>query len=234
MKLFNYILALLLTLLSISCTFKSEGVILDERSEEYMLYDYYVDEYGNEGIVVYIAQNEKYAIVLSADESYEQWGPTDEQVYSVDASSLQYGTQEFGLAMHQLMKAKGIERYPAQYWCDRKNGENELSYAGSWRLPSYKELRIIFGDNGLYVGKIQSALKHIGGTLLDAEKTYWTCAEDYDGYLSFKDVETDYDPENRAVLITYLNSAYATKDRWIKKNKHYVRAIKYVYYSISK
>ena len=83
---------------------------------------------------------------------------------------------------------------------------------------------------GANVGRIQSSLKNIGGTLLSTEKLYWTCTEDYIDYIIIQDLETDYDPENRAVITSCLNATFGTKDRWIKKNKHYVRAIKYVYY----
>lgn len=227
MRLFKNILFLLITLSCLACSFESEGVILDERGEEYELYDYYVDEFGNEGIVVYISDS--YVVVMSADESYQSWGPTSEQLYPYGDISENFNRLDYGVAMHQLMKAKGIERYPAQNWCDKKNGGKEYSYAGSWRLPSNNELYVIFGE-GANVGRIQSSLKNIGGTLLSTEKLYWTCTEDYIDYITIKDLETDYDPENRAVITSCLIETLGTKDRWIKKNKHYVRAIKYVYY----
>ena len=228
MRLFKNILFLLITLSCLACSFESEGVILDERGEEYELYDYYIDEFGNEGIVVCISDS--FVVVMSADESYQSWGPTNEQLYPYGDISENFNRVDYGVAMHQLMKAKGIERYPAQNWCDKKNGGKEYSYAGSWRLPSFKELKDIFGANGAYVGRIQSSLKNIGGTLLNTENMYWTCTEDYIDYVTIKDLETDYDPENRAVITSCLIATLGTKDRWIKKNKHYVRAIKYVYY----
>lgn len=217
-----------------SCTYESEGIYTDDRTEEYELYDYYVDSYGNEGIVAFI--NKGYyieeMIVISADESYEAWGPMGECVFNADTINKSAFLQpEFGVAMHQSMKSIGIESFPAQAWCDKKNQHEKYCRAGSWRLPTLYELKNIFGTSGKNVNKLNSALLGIGAQPLDVEEMYWTCVEDHDDYVTISGVSCDYDKENRAVIISPKISTYSFKERWLKKNKHNVRAIKYVYYS---
>ena len=48
--------------------------IVDERGDNLELYDYYVGEYGNEGIVVFINNLETRVLVLSSDEQELPWG----------------------------------------------------------------------------------------------------------------------------------------------------------------
>lgn len=230
-------LTILLTmLLCAACTFKANGVYTDDTTEEYELYDYYIDSYGNEGIVAYIYSSSyyKYIIVISADEAYLPWGPMGERVYKSDSvSSSALRNPSFGVAMHQAMYSIGIDRYPAQAWCNRKNGENELPRAGSWRLPSYYELRTLFGEEGKNVQNINNALNGIGGTPLTTtgnDDKYWTCVEDIDHYVTINGQESDYDRENRAIIISPDIYTFGNKDRWLKKNYYRVRAIKYVYY----
>ena len=52
----------------------------------------------------------------------------------------------------------------------------------------------------------------------------------YTDYITIKGKETDYDAENRAVILTPQKTTSGVKDRWLKKNSHYVRAVKYIYY----
>lgn len=229
------LLIFIVSLLGFSCRFESEGVFTDDTTEEYQLYDYYIDSYGNEGIVAYIHSSKnsdrKYMIVISSDESYESWGPMGENVYKSDTISKSGINQpSFGVAMHQAMKSMGIQRFPAQTWCDKKNFNEEYPRAGSWRLPSYHEYQLIFGQKGEKVDVLNSSLKGIGASPIIKNNMYWTCVEDFDGYITIKDKLSDYDKENRAVISSPLNATYGYKDRWIKKNKYYVRAIKYVYY----
>lgn len=226
-------LALLALALLTACDFESEGVYVDDTTEPALLYDYYVDEYGNEGVVVYSlsSSSSKYQIVMSADEAYLPWGPMGEQVYSADTvRKTSLSNREYGVAMLQTMKSRGIERYPAQAWCDRKNNGEKYPQGGSWRLPTYWELVTIFGANGANVGKINSAMQGIGGTPLTTDYMYWSCAEDYDDYIKITNVTSDYDCLNRAVISTPARTTTSTKERWLKKNSHYVRAIKYIYY----
>lgn len=232
-----YILALLLLALH-SCkieSFKSDDIIVEEVGEDCALNDIYVDEYGNEGVIACIYEDrfmDKYIIAISADEGYEAWGPMGEAVYKPDGINfdsiqnyyiLYYPS--FGLMMQQSMKSMGINRFPAQQWCDRKNQGDPYPNAASWRLPSLVEWLLIIENTGL-----NDALISIGGTPLDESHYYWTCTEDIKDYTPVFDSATTYDKENRAVLCNPVHNTYHNKDYWIKKNKHHVRAIKYVYY----
>lgn len=210
-----------------SCDFDSKNVYTDERTEEFELYDYYIDKYGNEGIVAYVSNSStiKYAIAISVDESLESWGPMGVFLYNIENPNIEAERPEYGVAMHQIMKSVGIEKFPAQNWCDKKNQEEKVPRGGSWRLPTKKEFLSIIKQT-----KLNTALKSVGGIPFNTENMYWTCVEDIDGYIKINDVESDYDPENRAVVINLEKEVYGNKDRWIKKNKYYVRAIKYIYY----
>lgn len=233
----NFLLLFILCIVFSSCSFESEGVFTDDTTEEYKLYDYYVDSYGNEGIVAYIhhqstMSKRKYIIVISADESYQSWGPMGERVYKSDSVSRSVcNASEFGIAVLQSMCSIGIERYPAQFWCYSKNQQEVYPRAGSWRLPSESEFKLI--SSSFKVESLNSALKGIGGTPILTDQMYWTCTEDFDNYIIINGNTSDYDSKNRAVIIsptinTYFN--YSNKERWLKKNKYYVRAIKYIYY----
>lgn len=228
----------LFAFICMSCSFESDGVFTDETGgTTYELYDRYVDAYGNEGIVAHIHTSSsgqrarKYIIVLSSDESCQPWGPLNELVYKSDSlSTLDLSTSDFGVAVYQSMKSKGIDRYPAQAWCDIKNRSDEYIKAGSWRLPSFYEFRLISGNNGSKVDALNNALTTIGADQLESDNMYWTCVEDFDDYVDIKGVENDYDKYNRAIVFTPSGKVYSDKHRWLKKNKYYVRAIKYIYY----
>lgn len=218
-----------------SCDFKSGEVFTDETTEEYQLYDYYVDQYGNEGIVAYIYNpkfsDTKYILVISSDENILPWGPMSETIYKRDkitSNELMYNY--YSIAMHQIMNSIGVEKFPAQAWCDAKNRGENHTRAGSWHLPSKEELSKIFGSSGNKLNALNSAISGIGGTPLTADEMYWTCCEDYTNYIKISEVETDYDSDNRAVIVTPEMKTYSNKDRWLKKNQHNVRAIKYVYF----
>ena len=236
---YSRLLFVLTCLSMISCDKESEALLVEELDEEYQLYDYYIDENGNEGIVAYILKESsiskypkgyKYRIVISSDESLEPWGPMGEIVMKKDsASSSEFRQPTAGITMLQSMNSRGMERYPAQNWCFKKNNSNEIS-ASSWHLPSYYELQQIFGSSGKNLSALNHALQVTGGKQIDNSQLYWTCMEDYDGYISVSDLKLDYDQANRAILTSPHISTYANKDRWLKKNKYYVRAIKYIYY----
>ncbi|MBP5479128.1 MAG: hypothetical protein J6Y15_07190 [Bacteroidaceae bacterium] len=215
-----------------SCDYEAESVYVDDTTEEYELYDYYVDQYGNEGVVVYMLNTgSKMQIVISADETCLPWGPTGEQIFELDSVSRTMLTSPaYGIAMLQTMKARGIDRFPAQAWCNQKNHDERYPQGGSWHLPTYWELVLIFGNKGARVSNINKALQSIGGTVLSLDNMYWSCTEDYEGYAKISDITSDYDSENRSVITSPARTTYSTKERWMKKNSHYVRAIKYVYY----
>lgn len=212
--------------------------MVDEVGKDCSLYDIYVDEFGNEGIIAYIHEDSawKYIIAISADEGYEPWGPMGEAVYKPDGINFDsvennaiFTYPTFGLMMLQSMKSMGINRFPAQQWCDRKNQGDPYPNAASWRLPSCEEFYTIMGNTGL-----NDALISMGGTPLDEDHFYWTCTEDIDNYMQFSSTTTDYDMENRAIHLSPRLNSYINKDYWLKKNKYYVRAIKYVYLKMGK
>lgn len=206
--------------------FNSNELFINEMDVNANVYDYYVDPYGNEGVVFY--RGNQCIVVISADESYDYWGPMDHYVYNVYniTNYSVFSSYPFGLMMLQNMYAEGLDRFPAQKWCyDKNNGESHPR-AASWRLPSYAEMMWISNIN-----RLNEALIAIGGTPIDVDSYYWTCSEDYDGYVSVSFQNYDYDKENRAVLKSFqANNIFTDKSGWIKKNKYKVRAIKYVYY----
>lgn len=223
----------LLALFSCSSHF-SDDLIIDEVGEDCALNDIFVDEFGNEGVIAYIYDEDdwKFVIAISADEGYEPWGPMGEAVYKIDsidfdttAHHLLFSHPTFGLMMLQSMKSMGINRFPAQQWCDSKNQGDPYPNAASWRLPTLFEWLMIIENTGL-----NDALTSMGGTPLDESHYYWTCSEDIKDYTPVFDSATTYDKENRAIICNPTYNTYHNKDYWLKKNKHYVRAIKYVYY----
>lgn len=227
-----YILFLLVAVLT-SCH-QTKGTYIDERDKDYQLYDYYVDSYGNEGIVAgiytYEKTNEKSIIVLSLDEAYLPWGPMGEKVYPDSISH--YGLRDayFGIAMLQIMKSIGISRYPSQEWCDLKNKDEAYVRGGSWHLPTFAELYLIFGDDGEAIPQLNQALSKHGGVPITKQHMYWTCVEDFDGYLELEDEISNFDQANRAIAVRSDIKFYTNKDYWLKKNRYNVRAVKYIYY----
>lgn len=238
MRHLKYILFLSVLISLTSCLLKPDKVFIDELDKEYQLYDYYIDSYGNEGVVAAIVSSEetseKAIIVLSFEEEFLPWGPMGEKVYK--DSILRSGLLEpyFGVAMLQIMKSSGISRYPAQAWCDEMNKNEKYPRGGSWRLPTVRELKWIFGENGQKVSELNSALSRTGGAPLEVNHKYWTCVEDFAGYLVLQDTITDFDQANRAIVTTPQMLFYTNKDRWLKKNRYYTRAIKYIYYRFDK
>ncbi|MBR1472645.1 MAG: hypothetical protein IJ602_00140 [Paludibacteraceae bacterium] len=216
-----------ITLLVTSCGKWSHFDTANDFSEDiYSLYDTYTDEFGNEGIVVYKKDSGKTMLVLSADEVILPWGPTNEKVYLGD--SIAHYAIEYGVTMLQCMCARGIERFPAMDWCNRKNGE-KLPYSGSWRLPTEAEWEIMLWYDGVNLPAINSALKRIGGdTIAGNNALYWLCEEDYENYIKISMPNWDYNPYDRAVAETATLLFDLNKDHWIKSNSHRVRAMKHV------
>lgn len=227
------ILALATALLLSACKKNDDLFYSEDTGAEFNLYDYYIDNYGNEGIVAYVSGNDsnKYFIILSLDETEAQWGPTGMQVFN-GSSPDNYTSSRFGLAMLYCMYSIGMERFPAQQWCFSKNTGETYPRAGSWRLPTYTDWWLIIGETVYPDSNIAQLNRHIQdhyGTPLGTNAYYWCCEEDYEGYVELVDTESDFDPENRAVMTTPLWRASADKDKWIKKNSHNVRAIKYIF-----
>ena len=236
---FNFFcLVFLASITILSCTDESDEVIVDERDEQYRLYDYYIDAYGNEGIVCYVDTSYTVSgaiIVISADEAYLPWGPLGDAVCRDDSVATAFlSSPSFGLSMLQNMTLKGIEHYPAMNWCANKNSDELAPNSSSWRLPTQFEFAKIFLGVKNYPQKIHSnlnelnnALKNIGATTIEEDNYYWTCNEDYNTTMSSV---SDNNRKDLAIPITVNNKTTADKNYWIKKNKYYVRAIKYIYY----
>lgn len=233
----QYIGFLLLVMMLASCH-KAKGVFTDELNNGCRLYDYYEDSYGNGGIVAEIvtpADNKGTSIlVLSLDEAALPWGPTEERVYRERVSSGGTAISSFGIAMLQIMRSMGISRFPAQEWCDQKNKQETYVRGGSWHLPTVYDLELIFGNSGRKVDSLNTALLKAGGVPVAKNALYWTCVEDIDSLWTFSGMENTFDPENRAVPINYQAKSFTNKDRWLKKNRYNVRAVKCIYYEYKK
>lgn len=201
-----------------------------QGSKTLKLYDYYVDEYGNDGIVAYVGTTsdaaDSFKIVLSLDETIESWGPQEYIVYKDSVLEPMIKVISFGVAMHQLMYQIGIDNFPAQAWCNQKNKDN-CPWAGSWRLPTLTEHNMIVKN----IDRLNSYLRNYQGIPMDTTKMYWTCIEDYDQLLEIKgEINNTYDPMNKAIALTPTYKVIGGKSKWLKSNKHNVRAIKYIYY----
>lgn len=207
-----------------------------QNGDNLQLFDYYIDEYGNEGVVMYVRnastwyQTASYKMVISLDEGYDSWGPVELLVYKCD--SVRYSDvilKDYGVAMHQLMHHIGIEKFPAQAWCHKKNVNDKHPWAGSWRLPTISEWMYV--NN--HITDLNTALIKYGGKPLNKNQMYWTCLEDYDQVLEINgEVNQTYDPMNNAVALTPTYKVVDGKNKWLKSNKHNVRAIKYIYYQV--
>lgn len=219
---------LVLTLSITSCYYDSEDLILDETNNiSYNVYDEYVDEYGNKGIVVYSMSN--FIMILSTDESQASWGDTVTSLYSIDTlKDTRAQSHAYGIGILQTMVKRGIDEFPAQYWCNLKN-HGRKPYAGSWHLPSYYEIKLVSHR----IERINKKLYNMGETPIDTTYMYWTCVEDYNGYfrnLSVSDGEPYYNPNVRAMPCSFILKTYKNKGVWCKKNQFHVRAIKFIYY----
>lgn len=217
---------------SIACD--DEPINIIDCSEELKLYDYYVDEFGNEGIVVrlYDYETTKCAIVMSADEAEAVWGPSGFVVFDADSEMLEDHLEHprFSMMMSRKVIECGVDRFPAFKWCLDKNHGRQLT-ADSWMLPSYHEFMTIL--DRCRIDALNDALISIGGMPI-INNAYWTCTEDHVAVLSTSD--GDYDPLNWAINIipsydksnkyTYYKHKYIM---WNKTLAYKVRAIKYIW-----
>lgn len=217
-------ISVILILLAVGC---KKVTILDETSEKVELYDYFVDEFGNEGIVFYsyYSDHSDLAIVISAEEAELPWGPMGELVFVADTIKQSYlYDNTFSLSILQEMFYKGIERYPAQNWCNDMN-HGRIPYSGSWRLPSKNEWEKVCSR----IKGINAALSDIGAAPLSEDSFFWTATEDFP--IAWESDDGDDDPANRALPLSINKTAYKNKDLWIKEMKYHVRAIKYILYA---
>ena len=206
----------------------------DTGGKQYKLYDLYRDAYGNEGIIAYVESYDdfRYIMALSLDETIASWGPMGETIFKGDNDSSVFYPQ-FGLAMLQCMISRGIHHFPAQKWCYERNQDEKYPRTGSWRMPSYVDIYLMLkGDYASDIDSLNQYLVQYGGTPLTKTDYdyYWCCEEDYEDYAVMTGIEQNFDPDNRAVMITMGFRGGADKDFWIKKSKHRVRAVKVIYY----
>lgn len=222
MKIKVLIFAFLTVLLS-SCQADNIADVTDGK--EYELYDYYVDEHGNGGIVI-VAYNKrsfgrtlKYTIVMSLDEADLSWGRMGETLSAPDTS---YSYDGYCLLMNQRAHFKGIENYPAFEWCYRKNRSRKLPNINSWILPNQKEYRTTYTNvlSTSYELINQHIVKY-GGTPLDPDKPYWLAEEN-----RFPDmVERRKDNANYFFISEGVQYADTAKNSVLG-----VRAVKYIYF----
>lgn len=222
-KFFLYITTILLCLLN-GCD-ESDKIILDEtQGVDYQLGDLYVDEHGNKGIVCRIQgrlSKQKIVMIVSMDEGYESWGPLNQQVAPYDSLSTSYKKSHFdnyGIAILRCAISLGLEKYPALKWCDDKNHGEKYPTGSSWHLPTDEELECI------------SVIASYGESVDLHNKYYWTCVEDIKGSSDYGASNANYLPKDRAMPLNLNGDTFSNKDLWIKRNKYYVRAVKYLYY----
>ena len=207
-----------------SCTYMNPTELI-HNEDDIQLYDYYVDELGNEGVVVYISNDSTNVMVLSSDEGYAAWGPTNLQLSSstgVDSAER--------LSMHMMTMAVAykIVRFPAFQWCYKKNGSGPVRVT-DWMLPTEREI-LLWLRSGCNFTKLNDALVKIGGTPVSQDELYWTSTEDMKKIIhsTYSDYGSDYMPDMRAVCINLSLDSKYKMIYWIKSREHRVRAVKYI------
>lgn len=208
--------------------------------DTYALYDRYIDEQGNQGIVAYKYKDDEdgyqVVLVLSADETDASWGPEDRNLIPFNQSAnIGYANNtSYAIDMNHAVEMQGVSHYPAFAWCQAKNPPGERIHASSWILPSLRMMQRILNNKK---DAVNQALSKYGMTPLNDEDCYWTCTEDIEGYFSFADEtvtsQYDYDPVARAIPLTSDNEYYIRKTIWQKENVHHVRAVKMIHYKSS-
>ncbi len=223
MKIKVLIFAFLAVLLS-SCL-EADNIADVTDGKEYDLYDYYVDEHGNEGIVIAVynktslGRTLKYTMVMSLDEEDLSWGRMGDALSAPDTS---YTYDAYCLLMNQRAHYKGIENYPAFEWCYRKNRTRKLPNINSWMLPNEREFKTSYTYTLSYSYKlINQYILEYGGTTLDPDKPYWLAQEN-----RFPDqTEKRRDNAEYFVISEGVAQADTTKNAILG-----VRAVKYIYY----
>lgn len=223
MRLLVITLGIILLNLLCGCD-KSDEIILDEtHGITYELGDLYTDEYGNEGIVCRTQDKYKHKMIMvvSSDEAYMSWGPLDQQVSPYDTLKAYYSSRYFeyyGIAILQCAKSLGIENFPALKWCNDKNHGEKYPSGTSWHLPTNEELECI------------NIISWYEDSVDLNNKYYWTCIEDISGCSDFGVSNMNFRPKDRAMPLNLNGDTFSNKDLWVKRNKYYVRAVKYIYY----
>jgi len=202
--------------------------------DDYQLYDRYVDDNGNEGIVAFKYNQDNYGIVLvlSADETLAAWGPENKNVIQFnDYANIDFAdSYAFAIEINQTVELLGFEKFPAFGWCHNKNKDSKRIHASSWILPNVSFLSYIFSN----LEKLNESLAKNGMTLLSDEAYYWTCNEDIEDYFHFADESAqnayDYDPVSRAIPMATDLLFPTHKTAWQKEKVYRVRAVKCIYY----
>lgn len=210
-------------LLFFSCT-EADNLILDATDgQTYFKGDVYTDKYGNQGIVCTTFETDNTIMIVSLDEALLAWGPLDMKVSPYDSISIFHGSgfydsEYYNLAVLRSAMIMGIEQFPALKWCNDKNHGEKFPSATSWHLPNLKEFY-----------RIKSAVKYLPDIDI-SNKYYWTCLEDLKGCSDYGLSTENYLPKDRAMPLNLQIQTFSNKDLWNKRNKYYVRAVKYIYY----
>lgn len=230
----KHLLHILSAVLLVSCQTKLANDSVGYNA--YQLYDYYRDELGNEGVVVWKAHSNdgrEFVAVLSGDEADCVWGPEDVNVFPFNehANIGFAGNPVFAIQVNQVVERLGTASYPAFQWCHAKNAPDERIHASSWMLPSDIIMYLILNKHS---GDIDNALAKYGMTPLSHSGYYWTCTEDIEEYFAFSNEDYTYasgfDPASRAIPVTYDALYPVMKTNWRKSLSYHVRAVKYIHY----
>ena len=125
----------------------------------YEVGDYYNRD-GIEGVVYRISNGGTHGMIVSLDESFEQWSTTYITTGAID--------QYDGLANTNLIVSNyDLNNYPAFQWCNNKN-HNGIT---GWYLPSINEMLDVL----LFIEELNACLLNNGGVILNHE--YWSSSE---------------------------------------------------------
>lgn len=239
---------LLLVLIQMSlcmCSKTGRVEIPDNDLSPYQAGEKYVDEYGNEGIII-ISDKEK-VLAMSLDEAVLSWGRNDTSLFPVEklfenlpvrnkseyCQSLFLYSSGVSLDMMQIVEKEGFSDYPAFKWCDDKNRDGHPIHSSSWCLPGYYEYYLAFSSVG--VDFINDALAKNGGTVIDTTAMFWTSVEDIDSLFIFSDKKYSnlFNQSKNAIAIDYRFRSFTDRANWDKRMAYHVRAFKYLYYNVN-
>ena len=210
---FSYLLALCFIL--VSC--EGAGIADVTNGKEYDLYDYYVDENGEEGIVVLGSSKNKYILVMSLDESECIWSKTGVSVANGDTLIRYY--DERALLLNQRATHLGLEKFPALKWCIDKNHGKNYPDINSWILPSlYHRSKRITSRIQYNYELINQHIESYRGIPLSQEAYYWLADEPSMIYTSSPVSDTEH-----SLAFTMSGDYIVSKERTCK-----VRAFKYI------
>lgn len=191
-----------------ACSYMNPKELI-RNNDDLRLYDYFIDELGNEGVVAYISYDSTKVMVISSDETVAAWGPCGFFVLPDKSGLLD---AEESMVMTQETNYHNMSRFPAFKWCHDKNRSERVTVT-DWMLPSSGELWSVWNYRA-DVQSLNNALINIGGTPISVDELYWTATENTDMRASCIGVEVTAEP-----LVDE-----------VKSNQHRVRAVKYIRY----